>query len=155
VEHIANHSGARALLASEDLLARLSRPLDIAAQMLELGSVPAQGSFEPSPRIEHDVAQIIYTSGSTGLPKGVTLSHGNLWAGANAVVGYVGVRAEDRIASLLPFSFDYGLNQLFCSVATGATLVVEQSPILQQIVETVRSEEVTILPGVLQLLTVS
>jgi amino acid adenylation domain-containing protein len=159
VEHIARHSGAKVLLASEDLLARLVRPLDIAAQTVELESVPAHGSFELYPRIEHDVAQIIYTSGSTGLPKGVTLSHGNLWAGADAVVEYVGIRAEDRIASLLPFSFDYGLNQLFCCVATGATLVVERSPIPQRIVETVRSEEVTILPGVpplwLQLLTVS
>jgi amino acid adenylation domain-containing protein len=159
VEHIANHSGARVLLASEDLLARLSRPLDIAAEMLELKSVPAQGSFAPCMRIEHDVAQIIYTSGSTGLPKGVTLSHGNLWAGAHAVVSYVGVRAEDRIASLLPFSFDYGLNQLFCCAATGATLVVERSPVPQRIVETLKREEITILPGVpplwLQLLTVS
>ena len=159
VEHIANHSGAKVLLASEDLLARRSRSFDIAAELLELGSVPAQGSFAPYSRIEHDIAQIIYTSGSTGLPKGVTLSHGNLWAGAEAVVGYVGVRTEDRIASLLPFSFDYGLNQLLCCVATGATLVVERSPIPPRIVETVRREEVTILPGVpplwLQLLTVS
>jgi amino acid adenylation domain-containing protein len=159
IEHIANHSGTKVLVASEALLARLSRPLDIAAQTLELGSVPAQGSFEPYPRIEHDIAQIIYTSGSTGLPKGVTLSHGNLWAGAAAVVSYVGVRAEDRIASLLPFSFDYGLNQLFCCVATGATLVVERSPVPQRIVETLRREEVSILPCVpplwLQLLTVT
>jgi amino acid adenylation domain-containing protein len=159
IEHIVNHSGARVLLTSTDLVARLARPLDTPAQMLDLGSVPTKGSFAPCPRIEHDVAQIIYTSGSTGLPKGVTLSHGNLWAGADAVVGYVGVRAEDRIASLLPFSFDYGLNQLFCCVATGATLVVERSPVPQRIVETVRREEVTILPGVpplwLQLLTVS
>jgi amino acid adenylation domain-containing protein len=159
VEHIANHSGAKALLASENLLARLSRPLDTAAQLLELGSVPSQGSFDPCPRIEHDIAQIIYTSGSTGLPKGVTLSHGNLWAGTDAVVEYVGVRAEDRIASLLPFSFDYGLNQLFCCVATGATLVVDRSPVPQRIAETLRREEVTIVPGVpplwLQLLTAS
>jgi amino acid adenylation domain-containing protein len=159
VEHIANHSGAKVLLVSEDLLERLTRPLDIAAQILEQESLPAQGSFAPYPRIDHDIAEIIYTSGSTGLPKGVTLSHGNLWAGTDAVVEYVGVRAEDRIVSLLPFSFDYGLNQLFCCVATGATLVVERSPIPQRIVETVRREEVTILPGVpplwLQLLTVS
>jgi amino acid adenylation domain-containing protein len=159
IEHIANHAGAKVLLASKDLLERRSRSLDIAAQILELGSVPAQGSFAPYPRSEHDMAQIIYTSGSTGLPKGVALSHGNLWAGADAVVGYVGVRTEDRVASLLPFSFDYGLNQLFCCVATGATLVVERSPIPQRIVETVRREEVSILPGVpplwLQLLTVS
>jgi amino acid adenylation domain-containing protein len=159
VEHIANHSGAKVLLGSEDLLERLTRSLDIAAQVLKQESVPAQGSFVPSSRIDHDIAEIIYTSGSTGLPKGVTLSHGNLWAGTAAVVEYVGVRAEDRIVSLLPFSFDYGLNQLFCCVATGATLVVERSPIPQRIVETVRREEVTILPGVpplwLQFLTVS
>jgi amino acid adenylation domain-containing protein len=158
VEHILKHSGAKVFLASEELVARLSRPPDTAARTLMLGSVPAEGSFVPSPRITHDVAQIIYTSGSTGLAKGVTLSHGNLWAGVAAVVKYIGVRAEDRIASLLPFSFDYGLNQLFCAVATGATLVVERSPIPQRIVETVRREELTILPGVpplwLQLLTV-
>ena len=49
-----------------------------------------------------DVAQIIYTSGSTGLPKGVTLSHTNLWAGMQAVTSYLGITCDDRIASLLP-----------------------------------------------------
>src|SRR5919205_669655 len=52
IEHIVNHSGARVLLTSTDLVARLSRPLDTPAQMLELGSVPDQGSFAPCPRIE-------------------------------------------------------------------------------------------------------
>jgi amino acid adenylation domain-containing protein len=159
VEHIVAHSGAKVLLASDELLIRLPRSLDIAVETLELGNVPAQGSFALHPRIEQDIAQIIYTSGSTGLPKGVTLSHGNLWAGTAAVVAYVGVQAEDRIASLLPFSFDYGLNQLFCCVATGASLVVERSPIPQRIIEAVRRQEVTILPAVpplwLQLLTVT
>jgi amino acid adenylation domain-containing protein len=159
VEHIVTHSGAKLLLASEELLARLPRSLEISVETLELRSVPAQGSFEPRSRIEPDVAQIIYTSGSTGLPKGVTLSHGNLWAGTAAVVAYVGVQAEDRIASLLPFSFDYGLNQLFCCVGTGATLVVERSPVPQRIVEALRRQDVTILPAVpplwLQLLTVT
>ena len=158
VEHIVAHSGARVLLAANELLARLSRSFEIQAEVLEPESVPVRGSFGPQRRIERDVAQIIYTSGSTGLPKGVTLSHGNLWAGTVAVVDYVGVRAQDRIASLLPFSFDYGLNQLFCSVRAGATLVVERSPIPQRIVEAARQEEVSILPAVpplwLQLLTV-
>jgi amino acid adenylation domain-containing protein len=158
IDHIVAHSGAKVLLASNELLARLPRSLNIATDTLELGNVPAQGSFAPQSRIGHDIAQIIYTSGSTGLPKGVTLSHGNLWAGTAAVVTYVGVEAEDRIASLLPFSFDYGLNQLFCSVATGATLVVERSPIPQRIIEAIRRQKVTILPAVpplwLQLLTV-
>jgi amino acid adenylation domain-containing protein len=159
IEHIVTHSGAKVLLASNELLARLSRSLDIAVETLEPGAVPTQGLFTPHSRIEQDIAQIVYTSGSTGLAKGVTLSHGNLWAGTATVVAYVGVQAEDRIASLLPFSFDYGLNQLFCCVATGATLVAERSPIPQRIIETVRREQVTILPGVpplwLQLLTVT
>lgn len=159
VEHVVNHSGAQVLLASDALLARLPRRPDVAAEILDPENVPLEGTFAPSSRIDPDIAQIIYTSGSTGLPKGVTLSHGNLWAGTAAVVSYLGVQADDRIASLLPFSFDYGLNQLFCCIATGATLVVERSSVAQRIVETIRREEVTILPAVpplwLQLLTVT
>ena len=105
------------------------------------------------------MAQIIYTSGSTGLPKGVTLSHANLWAGMQAVCSYLEISRDDRIASLLPFSFDYGLNQLLCAVASGATLVIERSPVPQRIVKTLREQEVTLLatvpPSWLQLLTVS
>ena len=159
VEHVVNHSGAQVLLAADALLARLPRRPEVAAEIMDTENVPLEGTFAPSSRIDHDIAQIIYTSGSTGLPKGVTLSHGNLWAGTAAVVSYLGVQADDRIASLLPFSFDYGLNQLFCCIATGATLVVERSSVAQRIVETIRREEVTILPAVpplwLQLLTVT
>ena len=36
---------------------------------------------------------------------------------------YLEITRDDRIASLLPFSFDYGLNQLLCAVGSGATLV--------------------------------
>ena len=95
---------------------------------------------------------------STGLPKGVTITHANLWAGMRSVTGYVGVTATDRIASLLPFSFDYGFNQLLCAVGAGATLVIERSPVPQQIVATLRALGVTVLPCVpplwLQLLNV-
>src|SRR5206468_1905486 len=83
-----------------------------------------------------------------GLPKGVTISHANLWAGTQAVVTYVGIGATDRIASLLPFSFDYGLNQLLSAAVTGAALVVERSTVPQQIVAALRSERVTVLPCV-------
>ena len=33
-----------------------------------------------------------------------------------AVTQYLDITPDDRIASLLPFSFDYGLNQLLCAV---------------------------------------
>jgi long-subunit acyl-CoA synthetase (AMP-forming) len=62
--------------------------------------------------IDNDMAAIIYTSGSTGKPKGVILSHRNLIAGAESVATYLHNHSDDRVLTVLPLSFDYGLNQL-------------------------------------------
>jgi acyl-CoA ligase (AMP-forming) (exosortase A-associated) len=158
IEHILADSAASLLLTSARMLERLSRALDSGTQVVDIAAIPATAECDPAARVGSDLAQIIYTSGSTGLPKGVTISHDNLAAGAHAVVAYLGISKTDRIASLLPFSFDYGLNQLFCAVATGATLVVELSPVPQRIVQTLRKSESTVVPAVpplwLQLLSV-
>ena len=158
IEYILDHADALVLVTSSDLTGRLPRPLQTSARVVEVDEAPSSGSSQPVARVGSDVAHLIYTSGSTGLPKGVTISHGNLWAGMTAVVDYLGITPADRIASLLPFSFDYGLNQLLCCAGTGATLVVERSPIPQRIVGTLRSRQVSVLPAVpplwLQLLTV-
>jgi amino acid adenylation domain-containing protein len=158
IEHILGHAGAKILLTTAALTDRLPRAIDSEAPVLEMSELPAVGPAASVRLTGGDVAEIIYTSGSTGLPKGVTISHANLWAGMGAVVEYLGLRESDRIASLLPFSFDYGLNQLLCCVGTGAALVVERSPVPQRIVQTLRGEDVTVLPAVpplwLQLLSV-
>ena len=160
VEHILGHSGARVLISSADLLARLPRPLATHAQILTDTPSVFNGwrRLRPVPATAWDPASIIYTSGSTGLPRGVTVSHGNLAAGVRSVGAYLGTRSSDRIASLLPFSFDYGFNQLLGSVAVGATLVIERSPLARQIVDTLRQYGVTVLAAVpplwLQLLRV-
>jgi amino acid adenylation domain-containing protein len=148
IEHILGHSGARAVLTSADLLARQPRALQSNATLVLAQDIPDQEGLAPLGRIGSDVAQIIYTSGSTGQPKGVTLSHSNLWAGAQAVTAYLHLSRDDRIASLLPFSFDYGFNQLLCAVGSSAALIVERSPVPQQIVRALRSLGVTVLAGV-------
>ena len=145
VEHILGHSAAAMLLTNEEMLGRQGRALETAATIVLVGSLPTTGVFEPIARVGRDYAQIIYTSGSTGLPKGVTWMHQNLWAGARAVVHYVQVTEQDRLASLLPFSFDYGFNQLLCAVLTGATLVIERSPVPNQVATTLRAKGVTVL----------
>ena len=38
------------------------------------------------------------------------LSHANLLAGSQIVSDYLGITRDERILSILPFSFDYGLN---------------------------------------------
>ena len=148
VEHVLAHSGARALLTTTETLSWLTRPPESPATVLLLDDPLEPAAFTPIQRVGQDPAHIIYTSGSTGLPKGVLVSHGNIWAGAQSVAAYTGLVPEDRIASLLPFSFDYGFNQLLTSLLVGATLVIERSPLAPVIVRTLRTAAVTVLPCV-------
>jgi len=150
IDHILGHSGARYLITTAELLVRQPRGLHGDPHVIDVATlpVPVDDGLIPVTRLGNDVAQIIYTSGSTGQPKGVTVSHANLDAAAHAVVGYLGISGSDRIASLLPFSFVYGLSQLLCAVTAGAALVVERSPLPQQAIATVRDQDVTILAAV-------
>src|SRR5207249_4052638 len=76
-----------------------------------------------------------------------------------AVTAYLGIRSDDRVASILPFSFVYGMSQVLCAVGTGAALGIERSPLPQQLVANLREREMTVLAAVpplwLQLLSVS
>jgi acyl-CoA ligase (AMP-forming) (exosortase A-associated) len=98
--------------------------------------------------IEKDLAAILYTSGSTGKPKGVMLSHANVMAGATIVSTYLGITAADRILAVLPFSFDAGLNQLTTAFQQGGTLVHINFTFARQIVDLLRTEQITGLAGV-------
>ncbi len=99
-------------------------------------------------RVAGDVAQIMYTSGSTGRAKGVVVSHGNVAAGVDAVSGYLGLTSGDRIASVLPFTFDYGLNQLLCATALGGCVVVVGDPRYGRIAQSLHDNAVSVVAGV-------
>lgn len=149
IDFVLSHSRARALLISRDVLKSLPREIATNATILILEEIgPFEGELRAVARAPEDPAQITYTSGSTGQPKGVLMSHANLWAGVEIVAGYLELRNTDRIASLLPFSFVYGFNQLTTSLYTGATLVVERSTLAQEIVTTLRRESVTVVAAV-------
>jgi acyl-CoA synthetase (AMP-forming)/AMP-acid ligase II len=149
IEFVLNHSRARALLVSREVLSSLPRPLVTTADIIVLEDIAATNTeFSPVACDPGAPAQITYTSGSTGRPKGVLMSHANLWAGVRVVASYLGLRADDRIAGVLPFSFVYGFNQLTTTLWVGATLVVERSTLPQDIVATLRRERVTVLAAV-------
>jgi len=94
------------------------------------------------------LAAILYTSGSTGRPKGVMLSHANLWLGAVAVADYLRLTAGDRVLAVLPFSFDYGQNQLLSTWAAGGSVVPLDYLTARDVVKAVERYAVTTLAGV-------
>jgi acyl-CoA ligase (AMP-forming) (exosortase A-associated) len=98
--------------------------------------------------IDDDMAAILYTSGSTGKPKGVVLSHRNLIAGAMSVAQYLKNGREDRILSVLPLSFDYGLSQLTTAFHIGATGVLMNYLLPRDIIAAVEAENITGLAAV-------
>jgi acyl-CoA ligase (AMP-forming) (exosortase A-associated) len=98
--------------------------------------------------IDKDLAAISYTSGSTGQPKGVMLSHAQILAGSRIVSTYLQITAEDRILSILPFSFDAGLNQLMTAFQQGGTLVMMTFVFAREIVQTLLQERITGMGGV-------
>ncbi|UJP04949.1 MAG: acyl-CoA ligase (AMP-forming), exosortase A system-associated [Nitrosomonas sp.] len=98
--------------------------------------------------IDADIAAIIYTSGSTGKPKGVVLSHRNLIAGAKSVSQYLGNRPDDRILTVLPLSFDYGLSQLTTAFYAGAANVLMNYLFARDIVTAVETQQITGLAAV-------
>lgn len=93
--------------------------------------------------LDSDLAMILYTSGSTGMPKGVMLSHRNILAGARATARYLGLGADDRLLSVLPYSFDYGLNQLTSMMLVGGTVVHQAVPMASELVRTMQRHGVT------------
>ena len=95
-----------------------------------------------------DLSCLLYTSGSTGLPKGVMLSDRNLIAGAEAVTQYLNNTSDDVLLSVLPLSFDYGLNQLISSLRVGAELVLFDYLLPCEIMKAIDTYQVTGIAGV-------
>jgi acyl-CoA ligase (AMP-forming) (exosortase A-associated) len=98
--------------------------------------------------IDTDMAAILYTSGSTGKPKGVVLSHRNIVTGAKSVAEYLHITANDRLLAVLPFSFDYGLNQLTTSLLQGACCVLLDYLLPRDVVKALETHRITGLAGV-------
>ncbi len=115
--------------------------------------LPWQELLEASPTppyrvIDTDMVTLLYTSGSTGKPKGVVISHRNIVTGAYSVAEYLKVQAKDRILSVLPLSFDYGLNQITTPFLKGATVVLMNYLFPKEVINQLERQQITGLAGV-------
>jgi long-chain acyl-CoA synthetase len=121
VSNVIEHSGAKVLFISTQLLSRIeglkSEELnmivlleDFSLQKAEKGASEYNSSAVPTRNYEveeEDLASIIYTSGTTGRSKGVMLTHRNITF--NAMKGKViqSMDDSDRFLSVLPLSHTY------------------------------------------------
>ena len=146
VHHVVQHSEASCVVTDDRQLR--SVPNLPCERVINVDREEWWGTGPHEPLAGSDLAMLVYTSGSTGLPKGIMLSHDNLLSGTRIVSGYLDLTERDVILSVLPFSFDYGLNQLLTAMFVGATLVIQRSMFPNDINKSLLRERVTGMAGV-------
>jgi acyl-CoA ligase (AMP-forming) (exosortase A-associated) len=153
VAHILADSEAALLVTGDARIATLEAG-DVPDGCAALGEEAASAllghadRLQPSSASPDDLAALLYTSGSTGRPKGVMLSHANLWLGAVSVAAYLHLAPGDRVLAVLPYSFDYGQNQLLSAWAAGACAIPLDFLAPRDVIRAVAAHRITTLAGV-------
>ncbi|NJQ01090.1 class I adenylate-forming enzyme family protein [Streptomyces zingiberis] len=106
-------------------------------------STPAAAPIEGT-----DPALLLYTSGSTGRPKGIVCPHAAVLFAVRAIADRVDYHSDDIVWNRLPFSFDYGLYQLFLCALAGAELVVPTAELSARELVQIRAARATVVPVV-------
>ena len=116
--HILADSGARVVLATDPGAHPWS------AEVTAYRPDALAGSYTPPADLTATSPLIlIYTSGTTGQPKGTLVSHGGVLS-ASVDNGYMDYRPDQRIMYLTGSTFDPSLLDLYATLLCGATLVL-------------------------------
>lgn len=86
---------------------------------------------QPPHHLHPELAVLLSTSGSTGATKLVRLSAGAVQANAAAIADYLGIRADDRAVTMLPFHYSYGLSVVNSHLLAGATLLLTDQSVTE------------------------
>lgn len=122
----AQDARAAAVLTDRTVLDRAGGGLSAIAPCLATDDITGgdAGAFTPAPVRPADPAFLQYTSGSTGAPKGVVVSHDNLYRNQELIQEAFGQDSGSTIVSWLPFYHDMGLiGNVLHSVHVGAHAV--------------------------------
>jgi long-chain acyl-CoA synthetase len=93
-----------------------------------------------------DTATVIYTSGTTGLPKGVELTHQNIFSATKGSFQALGITASDVTLSILPYSHVLGRTEHFGHLYVGFTMAYAEN--IEHIRSYLKEVNPTILLGV-------
>jgi amino acid adenylation domain-containing protein len=95
-----------------------------------------------------NLAYVIYTSGSTGTPKGVMVEHYSLVSYTELAIENYQISARDRCLQFASISFDAAAEEIYPTLAQGATLVLRTEAMLSSMsrfLQTCQDWQITVL----------
>ncbi|MEU6661528.1 AMP-binding protein [Streptomyces sp. NPDC046821] len=143
VSYVVSHSGAEVLLVDPELADRLA---DVPAKhRFTIGAAADSELYrfgvDPAPWTpdENATATINYTSGTTARPKGVQITHRNIWVNAVTFALHAGVTDRDVYLHTLPMFHANGWGMPFAMASLGVRQValrkVDGAEILRRVAE--------------------
>jgi acyl-CoA synthetase (AMP-forming)/AMP-acid ligase II len=151
VRYIVEHSGARILLVDPELDDAMA---DVKCEHRyviggEADEALLRFGVEPQPweRDEDATATINYTSGTTARPKGVQLTHRNIWLNATTFGWHLGVSDRDVYLHTLPQFHCNGWGMLYAVTGMGGQHIVLRKVDGAEILRRVERYGVTLMCG--------
>lgn len=159
IEYILSHSKAMCLLYDdtfEDVVEQLKDKMN-ASIFIKVGtkgsntdinfeSIISGQTIEQEPVLKtagDEPILIMYTSGTTGKPKGVMLSHVNLFMASVALTHSLDWRNTDRFLLVVPLFHIGGFAMLIANLHMGATTVLQEDFAPQKVWEQIGKENIT------------
>jgi len=151
VAYIVEHCGAEVLLVDPELDEALAGVTAKHRFVIGAESDKALYKFDTEPRSwtpnEDFTATINYTSGTTARPKGVQLTHRNLWLNAATFGWHMGVNDRETYLHTLPQFHCNGWGMVYAITAMGGKHIVLRKVDGLEILKRVDEHEVTLMCG--------
>ena len=149
VRYIVGHCGARVLFVDPELEADLAGVECEHRFVLGDETDPGLEHLPPVPWVydEDATATINYTSGTTARPKGVQLTHRNIWLNATVFGWQLGINDRDVYLHTLPQFHCNGWGVLYAATGMGARHIILRKVDGAEILRRVEQHGVTVMCG--------
>lgn len=110
---------------------------------------PAGHDQKPTPAAPDDLAVLIYTSGTTGTPKGVPLTHGNIFYEATGCQEVMHISENEVVLSVLPLFHVFAqVVNLWVVASIGGKICYVKELAPAELTKAFETKQITLLTGV-------